>query len=99
MDIKRLLICDQIGMNNSGQYYIEVDRLRILFEAKVNIGIIVEIILNSINYKLTCKIVFDPRYEKVIETSCIGFKEDKVKYIIQNCFKEKGILYTGKTSR
>ncbi len=86
-------------MNNAGQYYIEVDRLRILFEVKVNISMIVEIILNSINYKVTCKIVFDPRYEKVMETSCMGFKEDKIKHIIQNCFREKGVLYTGKSSR
>jgi len=89
-----LFNCSNIKLIKDNQLYIEVDRIRVLYTVSFTPGILQEYVLKSTNYNSMCRITFDVRKGKVIHIDCIGFKADKVKVMLEECFKEEGILYT-----
>jgi hypothetical protein len=80
----------------SGEFCVEVDNIRILFTMSYNFGPVTEILLKSNNFKANCKILFDTRKEKIISVECYGFKSEKVGKALEECFKEKGLMYNVK---
>ena len=89
----KLFNCGNVRAKDN-QFCIEVDGIRVLYTMSFTPGIIQEFVLKSTNYNSMCKIAFDTRKGKVIYVECIGFKADKVKIALEECFKEEGILYT-----
>ena len=71
-----------------------MDGIKILYTVSSVPGIIQEIVLKSSYYSSMCKITFDVKKGKVIHVETIGFKADRVKVVLEECFKEEGILYT-----
>lgn len=93
MKIEDIFNCGAIKCMRNGGFCIEVDGIRIVYTVSFNIGMITEIILKSENYKSNCKIEFDTKKWKVIKVEAIGFKADKVQLALEQCFRERGILY------
>ncbi|BFH74245.1 hypothetical protein SJAV_21890 [Sulfurisphaera javensis] len=93
MKINNIFNCGQVKCMKTNEFCIEVDNIRIVYSMSFNFGIITEIQFKSTNYKSMCNIVFDTRKEKIIEVECIGFKADKVKLTLEECFRQEGLLY------
>jgi len=90
----KLFNCGNVRLTKDNELHIEVDGIRILYTVTLTPGMLQEFVLKSINYNSMCKIAFDVRKGKVIHVTTIGFKADKVKVALEECFKEEGILYT-----
>ena len=90
----KLFNCGNVKCTKDNQFCIEVDGIRILYTVSFTPGMLQEFVLKSTNYNSICKIAFDVRKGKVIHVETIGFKADKVKTALEECFKEEGILYT-----
>ena len=89
-----LFNCSNVKHTIDNHLYIEVDGIRILYTMNFTPGILEEFALKSTNYNCFCKITFDTRKGKVIRVECSGFKAEKVRDALEECFKEEGILYT-----
>ena len=90
----KLFNCGNVKFSEDNELQIKVERIKVVYKASFTPGIIQEYVLKSTNYKSLCKVVFDTRKGKVVHVECIGFKADKVKVALEECFKEEGILYT-----
>ena len=90
----KLFNCGNVKSTKDNELYVEADKIRIFYTVNLTPGILQEFILNSTNYKSLCKVVFDTRKGKVVHVECVGFKADKVKVALEECFKEEGILYS-----
>ncbi|ARM75273.1 hypothetical protein [Acidianus manzaensis] len=93
MKVEDLFNCGNVKCMKTGEFCIEVDNVRIVYSINYEFGPIIEINLKSTNFKSNCKILFDVRKEKIIDISCYGFKDNKVKLALEGCFKEKNLLY------
>jgi len=89
-----LFNCSNVKSTKDGKLYIEVDRIKVFYTVSFTPGTLQEYVLKSTNYNSMCRITFDTRKGKVIHIDCIGFKADKVKVVLEECFKEEGISYT-----
>ncbi|MCG3109364.1 hypothetical protein L3N51_01654 [Metallosphaera sp. J1] len=93
MRVEEILDCGAVKCMRTGEVCVEVDRVRVVYSVNVNPGILMEITLKGNNYSSTCRIIYDMRLDKVVDISCVGFKEERVKITLEECFKRKGILY------
>ncbi|EZQ01839.1 MULTISPECIES: hypothetical protein [Acidianus] len=93
MNLQDLLSCNDIRLNKNDEVLVTVDNVKLIFTFSINFSLITEIILKCKNYKSNCRIIIDTRTEKVIAIETQGFKEEKIKKVISECFREKGILY------
>ncbi|MEM4131243.1 MAG: hypothetical protein QXU14_08370 [Metallosphaera sp.] len=91
--ISQLFNCNQVKVMRTGDLSVELDGVRCVYEVKSNLSPVMEITLKSRNYKSECKVLFDVRLDKVVSVSCEGVKQEKVRLTLEECFREKGLLY------
>ncbi|QKQ99032.1 hypothetical protein GWK48_00260 [Metallosphaera tengchongensis] len=94
MNLDEIFSCAFVKTTKAGDILVIVDGIKVIFSVNVKFSIVSDIELKSTNYKLVCNISFDTRYGKVISTTCTGFKADKVRDYLQECFRERGVLYS-----
>ncbi|MCI2413870.1 MAG: hypothetical protein MPF33_01260 [Candidatus Aramenus sp.] len=95
MNLEEFLNCGAVKCLRTGQFCVEVDGLRVLFNVEVNLGAVTQLKLKSTNYKVSCNVDVDTSTEKVIYVECVGFKEEKIRLTLLGCFKERGLLHKG----
>ncbi|EWG06717.1 MAG: hypothetical protein ASUL_07864 [Candidatus Aramenus sulfurataquae] len=95
MNLEEFLNCGAVKCLKTGQFCVEVDGIRVLFNVEVNLGAVTQLKLKSANYKVNCNVEVDTRTERVISVECVGFKEEKIRLTLLGCFKERGLLHKG----
>lgn len=85
--------CGPIKCMKTGEVCLEIDRVRVVYSMSVSPSTVAEITLKGVNYSSICRILYDARMGKVVDVSCSGFKQERVKATLEECFREKGVLY------
>ena len=86
-----LFNCNNAKIIKDNTIMLMVENIRIIYEINFSLGMVQDITLKSTNYTSFCKITFDTRKGRIIRLECKNFNAEKVKIILEQCFKEQGI--------